>query len=98
MINIEIQYFTGCSNSQKMIDAVKEAVKDLHVEINYTETLVETDEKANAIKFRGSPTLLIDGNDFEDMPAPEKGSLSCRYYENGIPTVEEIIQKIKGSK
>jgi len=94
-VKIEIQYFTGCPNSQKMVERVKNAVEQISFDINYKETLVETPEEADRLKFRGSPTLLIEGKDFENLPEPEKGSLSCRYYPNGLPETEQIINEIK---
>lgn len=94
-LKIEVQYFIGCPNSQKMIDRVRSAVKQTLLEIDYAETLVETSEEADKIKFRGSPTLLINGKDFEDLEEPEKGNLSCRYYPNGLPETEQIINEIR---
>jgi hypothetical protein len=96
----EIQYFTGCSNSQTMIDSVREAITKLSAKVDYKETLVESPEYACKIKFRGSPTLLINGIDFENLPEPENGNLSCRYYPKGIPETEQILNEIKkkGSK
>lgn len=94
-MKIEIQYFTGCPNSQKMIQKVKNAIDKISFDINYKETLVETPEEADRLKFRGSPTLLINGEDFENLPEPEKGNLSCRYYPNGVPETEQIVNEIK---
>ena len=94
-LKIEVQYFIGCPNSQKMIERVRTAVKQTLLEIDYAETLVETPEEANKIKFRGSPTLLINGKDFEDLEEPVKGSFSCRYYPNGLPETEQIINEIR---
>ena len=93
MKNVEIQYFRGCPNSEEMIKRVRESVKGLE-DINYIETLVETNEKANEVKFLGSPTLLIDGIDFEERTMEGNPSLNCRVYENGLPSVFEIKQKI----
>ena len=93
-LKIEIQYFTGCPNSQKMIDSVRKAVELITFNINYKETLVETPEEANRLRFRGSPTLLINGKDFEGLPEPDQGNLSCRYYPNGLPTSEQIVNEI----
>lgn len=83
-----------------MIDRVKKAIEQSSVKIDYSEILVETEEEAETIKFRGTPTLIIDGIDFDDLEEPEKGTLACRYYPNGLPTEEEIILKIekKGMK
>ena len=50
-------------------------------------------KKAEKLKFRGSPTLLINGNDFEERQIPNSASLNCRIYQNGLPTVEDIRKK-----
>jgi len=94
-VKIEIQYFTGCPNSQTMIDRVRAVITKLSVNVDYKETLVESPEYADKIKFRGSPTLLINGIDFENLPEPENGNLSCRYYANGLPETEIVVNEIE---
>lgn len=94
-LKVEVQYFTGCPNSQKMINKVRKVVNQVTAEIEYKETLVETPEEADRLKFRGSPTLLIEGQDFENLPEPEGGNLSCRYYAKGLPETEQIISEIE---
>lgn len=93
MINVIVQYFRGCPNSTEMIKRVKEAIKGISG-VDYKEILIETEELARKYGFRGSPTLLINGKDFENMPVPPNPTLSCRLYSNGLPTVEEIRGKI----
>ena len=94
MLKVEVEYFNGCPNSQKMIDDVVYAIEQVNFNIEFTKTLVDTTEMAKNINFRGSPTLLINGIDFENMPKLEQASLSCRYYPNGFPSVESIIKKL----
>ena len=95
-INVEIQYFRDCPNYVEMIERAKEAMETCETEIEYKEVSVETREKAIEIGFRGSPTLIINGDDFEGMPIPDRPNLSCRYYVNGLPSVEKIRSKIAG--
>ncbi|WP_337871840.1 thioredoxin family protein, partial [Ignavibacterium sp.] len=78
-IKIEIQHFLGCPNSPILIERVKEVITNLD-NVSYSEVLIDTNEKAEEIKFRGSPTLLINGEDFENEPEPESPALACRYY------------------
>ena len=94
-ITVQIQYFQGCPNSTEMIRRVKEAIGGIEDEIKYQEVLVKTNELAEKIKFRGSPTLLINGKDFEEREEPIAASLNCRYYQNGLPTSDDIKEKIK---
>ena len=78
-----------------MIERVRDAITQTSLEIEYSETLVETPEEADKLKFRGSPTLLIEGKDFENLPEPERGTFSCRYYPKGLPETEQILNEIK---
>ena len=89
-VKIEVQHFEGCPNSAEMIARVKAAIKEYDNQIDYKEIFVETTEEAERIKFRGSPTILINGIDLENMPEPQGGNLACRYYKNGLPSIEEI--------
>ena len=95
-IKIEIQHFHGCPNSEEMIKRVKEAILGFEDILEYNELLVETNELAERIKFRGSPTVLINGEDIEGREEPESASLNCRVYEKGLPEVEEIRKRIFG--
>jgi protein-disulfide isomerase len=92
-INIELQHFNGCPNSPILIGRVKEAINGFD-NIKYDEVIVDSNEKAEELKFRGSPTLLINGVDFENQSEPENTALACRYYMNGLPTVEEIRDRL----
>ncbi|MGB5847392.1 MAG: DUF2703 domain-containing protein [Ignavibacteriaceae bacterium] len=77
-----------------MIKRMKEAIKGSEEKIEYNEVLVVSNELAEKLKFRGSPTVLINGEDIEGREAPESASLNCRVYENGLPAVEEIRKRI----
>ena len=93
-ILIEIQHFEGCPNSSEMIKRVKKAIGQTPFDVNYQEILVETSELAQRLKFRGSPTVLINGVDLENMPEPQESDLACRYYKNGLPSVAQIKEFI----
>ncbi|MCX7909317.1 MAG: DUF2703 domain-containing protein [Ignavibacteria bacterium] len=93
MVEVVVQYFPGCPNSGEMIRRVKEAIQDIPM-VEYKEVIVATEEDARQIGFRGSPTLLINGKDFEGLPIPPITSLSCRIYLKGLPTKEEIRNRI----
>lgn len=94
---LEFQHFHGCPNGPKLLKNIKEAIKGLD-NIELIERIVDTNEKAKKYQFRGSPTLLINGNDIEGLEAPANPSLTCRFYPKGLPTAEEIREKIKQFK
>jgi hypothetical protein len=95
MIKVEFQYFDECPNSGLMMERVKEAIARIDAQVEFITVLIDNPEKAKKYNFRGSPTVLINGIDLEGLPEPIVGNLACRYYRNGIPSVESIINSIK---
>jgi protein-disulfide isomerase len=73
---------------------LKNAMKDYEDRIVLTEIIVDTQELAIKYKFRGSPTILINGKDLEGITEPNEPSLTCRLYANDLPSTEEIKAKI----
>ena len=94
-IELIFQYFEGCPHAGELRQNVKEAIIGFESNIDYKEELIETQELAVKHKFRGSPTLLINGEDFENMPPPNYPALACRFYPNGVPSKEKILERIK---
>ena len=66
-----------------------------------TRRLVETPEDAEAIGFRGSPSILVNGKDlFPDPSAPV--GLACRIYVTpdgfaGAPTLDQLRAAIRAN-
>jgi len=93
-IIIEFQHFGGCPNGPLLLNNLKNALIDCNEITELHEVLIESPESAIEHKFRGSPTVLINGKDIEDMPEPEHPRLACRFYKDGLPDVEYIRRKI----
>ena len=94
-IIIEIQYFEDCPNSEKAFRLLNEFISKNSYEIRLKETLVETQEAAEKNKFRGSPTILVNGYDLEGLEEPKNPNLSCRFYQNGFPTITDLDKAVK---
>ena len=94
-IELIFQYFEGCPHAGSLRQNVKEAIVGFEEMIVYKEELIDTQELAIKNKFRGSPTLLINGEDFENIPPPENPALACRFYPNGVPSKEKISERLK---
>ncbi len=81
-VDITLQYFDGCPNWEVADRDLKEAIRllDLDTEISYQG--IESQDEAEKLQFRGSPTILVSGHDpFADSDAPV--GLSCRVYRTG---------------
>nr|WP_217913837.1 thioredoxin family protein [Miltoncostaea marina] len=94
---MSVRYFDGCPNWRVAETRLREVLRELGssaVEVELER--VETSEQAEAVAFRGSPTVLVDGEDlFLDEAAPV--GLMCRIYATpdglqGAPSVEQLRQ------
>jgi hypothetical protein len=95
MIEIVFQYSDGCPNKEKLEDELNIALDEYEGRVNYKKIKVSDDEAAKKFKFRGSPTLLINGDDFEYLPQPRTPTLNCRLYKHGIPKAQAILERLK---
>lgn len=94
MPDVTLLYFDGCPSWQ----AADQRLRTLADELGFTVTReeVDTPEEAERRRFRGSPTILVDGVDvFADGDEPV--GLSCRIYRTpdgpaGSPTLEQLRQ------
>jgi hypothetical protein len=95
-VDVTLLYIDGCPNwevaGERLREALARAGRD-HVRVEHR--LVTTAEQADAARFRGSPTVLVNGQDpFADPDAPT--GLSCRVFRGeagltGAPTVEQLL-------
>lgn len=88
----------GCPHAKVAHQRVVEAVDD-RPDVAITVTTVRGDDDAPG-KFRGSPTILIDGED--PFPGGDpSGSPACRLYRtdagtDGAPSVDQIRRAVDG--
>jgi hypothetical protein len=94
-MNITIQYFDGCPHWKLADQRVQTVLRRLdRADVRLGHELIDSPEAAERARFRGSPTILIDGRDpfgNED----EQFGLSCRVYETedgpqGAPTEAQL--------
>ncbi len=92
-MDVTLLYFDDCPNWKVADDhlaALTTEIPDLHID----RVEVTSPEDAERLRFRGSPSILIDGVDaFSDAEAPV--GLSCRVYQTpdgpkGSPTLSQL--------
>jgi hypothetical protein len=94
-MRVELLYFDGCPTyrtAEKTLRAVfaREAAEAV-VEL----VAVNTDEEAQRLRFPGSPTIRVDGDDLFPVPDRAEYALGCRMYATpeglrGSPTAEMV--------
>ena len=82
-MDVALLYFDGCPNHHATLALLEGLLAEAGWNGDVALVNVDSQEQAEALSFRGSPTVLIDGVDpFVDSDAPV--GLSCRVY----PTAE----------
>ena len=101
-MDVKLLYFEGCPNWRlaevRLHKVLAELGRDLSA-LRYQ--LVTSPEQAEALAFRGSPTIVIDGRDPFADPGDPVG-LSCRLYRGSggvehAPTVEQLRSVLAGA-
>ncbi|MFT5201221.1 MAG: hypothetical protein ACI9C1_000593 [Candidatus Aldehydirespiratoraceae bacterium] len=100
-MNVTLLYFDGCPNWM----IADERLRTLAAEFPgfvIERRIVDTVEAAEATRFRGSPSIIIDGVDaFAEPDAPV--GLSCRMYLTpaglaGSPTLDQLRAVVTGDE
>jgi hypothetical protein len=78
---VEILYFDGCPNHQPARELVERVAVDLAIELDVRLVNVQTPEDAQRLRFLGSPTIRVNGEDVEPAAAERTNYVhSCRVY------------------
>lgn len=94
---IELLYFDGCPTYREAERNLREVLEDEGLGSDISFVAVETDEEARRLRFPGSPTIRLDGEDLLPDEAADWGdwALGCRIYATrrgpkGAPTPEML--------
>jgi glutaredoxin len=99
-MKLTLLYFDGCPSWQTAEARLHEALAAVGLEDQEVELeLVSSQEDAERLGFRGSPTILIDGADpFANESVPL--GLSCRLYQTekgleGAPSAAQLGELLR---
>lgn len=96
-MNITLQYFDGCPNWTVAKDRLAVvAAEDPDLVVTFQR--IDNPEDAEAVGFRGSPSILLNGTDLFPDPSTAVG-LACRRYltpdgPSGAPTLTQLRDAI----
>ena len=94
-MRVEVLYFDGCPTYQAAEKILRRLLAQEGAEAEVELVAANTDEEARRLRFPGSPTIRVDGEDL--FPVPERAgyALGCRMYATpeglkGSPTPEMV--------
>jgi hypothetical protein len=78
---IELLWWEGCPSWERAIAILREEAEAAGLDPSTIEvTEIETEQDAERTDFPGSPTIRIDGRDFQPPDAGGPRGLTCRVY------------------
>ena len=98
-MEIEILYFDECPTYKATEKALREVIAEEGVEARIDLVAINTDEEAQRVRFPGSPTIRVDGEDLFPVPERAEYALGCRMYITheglrGSPTSEMLREAL----
>lgn len=79
-MRIQFLYWEDCPSHEAAMERLQQVMAEENIDEEIEIVHVETEEQAQAMRFVGSPTILIDGEDVDPPPADAFAALTCRVY------------------
>ncbi len=100
-MKVSLLYFDDCPSWQTAADHLDLLATEIPG-LDVVRVLVDTPEAAERTRFRGSPSIHVEGSDlFADSDAPV--GLSCRIYQTpdgsaGSPTLDQLRRALDSAR
>lgn len=103
-LKIDYLYYEECPSHAEGLERLQEVLAEEGIEAAMTVRRVETQEEAKQLRFVGSPTIRINGQDIDPESASRgQYALTCRTYvrEDGrfspLPSRESIRRAVRAA-
>jgi hypothetical protein len=98
-VKVEVLYVAACPYHPKAVRLVREVLAAEGLDTDVYEVLVADERMAGELRFLGSPSIRINGQDVDrESQSPQSFGLSCRLYAGskvvGLPPAEVIHQAV----
>jgi hypothetical protein len=93
-MTIDILYFEGCPNQAPTLKVVRDVLRHLGADAVVREIEVKSAEDASRLRFFGSPTVQVEGEDIDPAVRGRSDySFSCRIYGRAGTPPREMIER-----
>lgn len=78
-MRVKFLYYEECPSHEQALERLREVMAEEGISGEVEVFEVETEERARELRFVGSPTIRVDGQDIDPPDDPRYG-LTCRAY------------------
>jgi hypothetical protein len=78
-VRVRFLYYEDCPSHNLALERLREVMDEEGIPDEVEVVKVETEEQARKLRFVGSPTIRVDGQDI-DPPSDSHYTLTCRAY------------------
>src|ERR687889_2945992 len=79
LVQVSFLYYEDCPSYDLALERLREVMAEESIPGEVEVIKVETEEQARELRFVGSPTIRVDGQDI-DPPSNSRYALTCRAY------------------
>jgi hypothetical protein len=100
-LKIELLYFKGCPCFTPALALLQQVLDEEGISAKVHTIPVESEALAVEVRFLGSPSIRVDGQDIErDARTATDFGMKCRIYDNdgnpgGVPAKGKILEAIR---
>lgn len=92
---IELLGFDDCPNTPAMRANLVAALASIGGGWTFADSNQEELPEGDLRRGYPTPTVLVNGRDIYGLPVPTAPNMGCRMYPGGVPTTEDIAEKLK---
>jgi hypothetical protein len=98
-VKVEVFYVPDCPHHPSAVKQLRDVLLAEGVRTEIIEIVVTDTKAAEEFRFRGSPTIRINGRDIAgESDSPKSFALACRMYsgakETGVPPLEMMQRAV----
>ncbi len=79
-MRVSFLFYEECPSHELALERLREVLVEEGIDTNVEVVKVESEEQAHALRFVGSPTILVNGRDIDPPPPDSHYALTCRAY------------------
>jgi hypothetical protein len=79
-MRVSFLFYEDCPSHDLALERLREVLDEKGLDANVEVVKVESEEQAQELRFVGSPTILINGQDIAPPPPDSRYALTCRAY------------------